>query len=270
VNRVPGHGQPSFEFVLRPVPPFRLDLTVWALRRRPRNLLDRWDGTTYRRVIVIGGRPTELTARQVVSSTAPRLIVMATPAPRTSLERRRVRSVVDRLLGLRIDLTDWYEMSAGDARLRLLADRFRGMKPPKFPTKFEAVVNAFACQQLSLEVGLELLNRLATISGVRFGTGSNMNRADNWIVFVFERLQPRDDLLAEIPCDYAVEGDDQYFMAINAQPVGMQYPFDAANESECFATARPGDTANRVRIRVDKWRYLGTANVLIPRLGHGR
>ena len=82
-----------------------------------------------------------------------------------------MRSVVDRLLGLRIDLTDWYEMSAGDARLRLLADRFRGMKPPKFPKMFEAVVNAFACQQLSLEVGLELLNRLAAISGARFGTG---------------------------------------------------------------------------------------------------
>jgi DNA-3-methyladenine glycosylase II len=64
-------------------------------------------------------------------------------------------------------------MSAGDARLRLLADRFRGMKPPKFPTMFEAVVNAFACQQLSLEVGLELLNRLATVSGVRFGTVAN-------------------------------------------------------------------------------------------------
>ena len=102
---------------------------------------------------------------------------MATPAPRTSLERRQVRSVVDRLLGLRIDLTDWYEMSAGDARLRLLADRFRGMKPPQFPTMFEAVVNAFACQQLSLEVGLELLNRLATIYGVRFGTRPNARYA---------------------------------------------------------------------------------------------
>ena len=35
---------------------------------------------------------------------------------------------------------------------------------------FEALVNAFACQQLSLEVGLELLNRLATITSARFGT----------------------------------------------------------------------------------------------------
>ena len=169
----PSDGSPpslSLAFVVRPVPPFRLDLTVWALRRRPRNLIDRWDGTTYRRVIVIGGRPTELAVRQAVSSTPPKLIVTATPPPRTPLERRRVRAIVDRLLGLRIDLTDWYHMAAGDARLRPLADKFRGMKPPRFPTMFEAVVNAFACQQLSLEVGLELLNRLATISSARFGT----------------------------------------------------------------------------------------------------
>ena len=68
-------------------------------------------------------------------------------------------------------LNAWYRMAAGDQRLRLLANRFLGMKPPRFPTMFEAIVNAFACQQLSLEVGLELLNRLAAISGAKFGTG---------------------------------------------------------------------------------------------------
>src|SRR5512145_3083335 len=171
------HGQASLTFVARPIPPFRLDLTAWALRRRPRNLIDRWDGTTYRRVVVVEGRPTELAVRQTGSSAAPRLRVTATPPPQTLLERRRVRSIVDRLLGLRIDLTDWYHMAACDARLRPLADTFRGMKPPRFPTMFEAVVNGFACQQLSLEVGLELLNRLATISGVRFGTVSNAHCA---------------------------------------------------------------------------------------------
>ena len=165
-----GHRHASLAFTLRPVPPFRLDLTVWALRRRSRNLIDRWDGTTYRRVIVLAGRLTELAARQAASSATPTLTVTVTPPPQTLLEKRRVRSVVDRLLGLRIDLTDWYHMAAGDSRLRPLADTFRGMKPPRFPTMFEAVVNGFACQQLSLEVGLELLNRLATISSARFGT----------------------------------------------------------------------------------------------------
>jgi DNA-3-methyladenine glycosylase II len=166
---VVSHYQTFRTFVLRPVPPFRLDFTVWALRRRPRNLIDRWDGSAYRRVIVMEGRPIELVVRQEGSSEAPKLIVRATPPPRTLLEGRRVRSTVDRLLGVRVELTDWYRMAEGDARLRRLADTFRGMKPPRFPTVFEAVVNAFACQQLSLEVGLELLNRLATLTGAGFG-----------------------------------------------------------------------------------------------------
>ena len=127
-----GRGHASLTFVRRPIPPFRLDLTVWALRRRPRNLIDRWDGTTYRRVIVVGGRPTELAMRHAGSCAAPRLIVAATPPLRTLLERRSAQSLVDRLLGLRIDLTDWYHMTARDARLRPLADTFRGMKPLGF------------------------------------------------------------------------------------------------------------------------------------------
>jgi DNA-3-methyladenine glycosylase II len=54
--------------IVRPVPPFRLDLTVWALRRRARNAIDRWDGTAYRRVIIVAGRPTELAVRQAGSA----------------------------------------------------------------------------------------------------------------------------------------------------------------------------------------------------------
>jgi len=39
--------------------------------------------------------------------------------------------------------------------------RFRGLKPPRFPTLFECLVNAIACQQLTLTIGIRLLNRLA-------------------------------------------------------------------------------------------------------------
>ena len=164
------HPVRPFQFSVQPIRPFRLDLTVWALRRRARNVVDRWDGTTYRRVVVLSGRPTELSVRQTGLPTAPRLVVTASPRPRTDADKQRLRRLLDRLLGLRIDLTDWYQTAAGDARLRLLADKFRGVKPPRFPTIFEALVNAFACQQLSLEAGLSLLNRLATTCSPRFGT----------------------------------------------------------------------------------------------------
>ena len=41
----------------------------------------------------------------------------------------------------------------------------RGLKPPRFPTVFEALVNGIACQQLSLVVGIHLLNRLTAAHG---------------------------------------------------------------------------------------------------------
>jgi hypothetical protein len=41
------YRQAALTFALRPIPPFRLDLTVWALRRRARNMIGRWDGSTY-------------------------------------------------------------------------------------------------------------------------------------------------------------------------------------------------------------------------------
>lgn len=158
--------------IIWPVPPFRLDFTVWALRRRTHNAIDRWDGATYRRVLVVGGRSTDVEVRQAGSTETPRLIVTAAPALRSRSERQGVRSAVDRLLGTRVDLRDWYRTAEGDPRLEPLADRFRGMKPPQLLTVFETLVNAFACQQLSLIVGLELLNRLAVVCDVRRGTGA--------------------------------------------------------------------------------------------------
>jgi DNA-3-methyladenine glycosylase II len=107
----------------------------------------------------------------------PHVTVTATPSLRTLLDRRQAASIVERLLGLHIDLSEWYRVAHRDRRLAELAYRFRGLKPPRFPTVFEALVNAFACQQLSLVVGLELLNRLAVISNVRFGTGASAHFA---------------------------------------------------------------------------------------------
>ena len=46
-----------------------------------------------------------------------------------------------------------------------LARRMRGLKPPRFPTVFEALINGVACQQLSLTVGIHLLNRLTAAHG---------------------------------------------------------------------------------------------------------
>jgi DNA-3-methyladenine glycosylase II len=52
-------------------------------------------------------------------------------------------------------------MARRDRRVAPLVEEFRGLKPPRFPSVFEGLVNAVACQQLSLAVRIELLNRVA-------------------------------------------------------------------------------------------------------------
>jgi DNA-3-methyladenine glycosylase II len=62
-------------FTIEVAAPFRLDLTVWALRRRPHNLIDRFDGRCYRRTLVLSGQPVEVTVRQQDGHGAPLLLV---------------------------------------------------------------------------------------------------------------------------------------------------------------------------------------------------
>jgi DNA-3-methyladenine glycosylase II len=152
-------------FFLEPLPPFRLDLAVWTLRRRPDNAVDRWDGTTYRRVLPLPAGPVEVAVTQTAPPEAPLLEVALTGQPNRAAVRAALTEALDRLLGLRIDLADFYHLAGHDRRLGRLARRFVGMKPPRFATVFEGVVNAIVCQQVTLTLGIRLLNRLAEAHG---------------------------------------------------------------------------------------------------------
>jgi DNA-3-methyladenine glycosylase II len=164
-------------FELEPVSPFRLDLTAWTLRRRPDNVVDRWDGTTYRRVLPLPGGPVEVAVTQSGPSEAARLKVAVAGRPLRAAVRADVTTALERLLGLRTNLTEFYQFAAHDRRLKPLARRFRGMKPPRFATVFECAVNAIACQQVTLTLGVSLLNRLAVAYGTAFGEGDEAGHA---------------------------------------------------------------------------------------------
>jgi DNA-3-methyladenine glycosylase II len=148
------------------VAPFRLDYTAWTLRRRNQNRIDRWDGTTYRRVVPFDNVPIKVAVRQIGPCDAPRLQVTLT-GPGLRLEfKEKAKCLVEKMLGLSVDLAPFYRMASHDGRLLLLVEKFRGVKPPRFPTIFETLANAFACQQLSLTVGLGMLSRMACACGL--------------------------------------------------------------------------------------------------------
>jgi len=152
---------------IRPRPPFRLDLTVWALRRQPHNRIDQWDGKTYKRVFVVDKAPLLAEVTQEGPAQKSRLSVFASRSRIAPEERtkRAIASLLRKVLGTSEDLHGFYQLTRKNAKVNLLADSFIGLKPPRFPSIFEALINAPACQQLSLAVGITLLNRLSEAYG---------------------------------------------------------------------------------------------------------
>lgn len=164
-------------FFLEPPAPFRLDLTVWTLRRRAENQIDRWDDETYRRVFVVEGESVEVAVTQTKSQDSPRLRVAVSGAELSSKTKQHVTALLNDVLGLQVDLTGFYRFAFHQGKLGPLARRFLGMRPPRFPSVFEAFVNATACQQMSLTVGILLLNRLAEMCGPPFEENGLVNHA---------------------------------------------------------------------------------------------
>ncbi len=164
-------------YYLKPISPFRLDLTVWTLRRRPENVVDRWDGKTYRRVLPLLAGPVEVAVTQTGLPEMPQLRVAVGGAALGREMKRVVTAALERLLAFRTDIAAFYPLASRDAALRSLAQRFRGMKPPRFATVFESVITAIASQQVTRTVGVLLLNRLATSYGAAVFKGNTAAHA---------------------------------------------------------------------------------------------
>jgi DNA-3-methyladenine glycosylase II len=89
-------------FLVQPRAPFRLDLTVWALRRRATNSIDQWNGTDYTRVLLVDDIPVKVGVSQQQAGTTPKLLVNVwSPRPLEHLSSK-IRAVLQRMLGLGI------------------------------------------------------------------------------------------------------------------------------------------------------------------------
>ncbi len=151
-------------FTLKPVPPFRLDYTVWALRRRAKNIIDQWDGKHYKRLFVIENQPLLVTARQNKSISHPKIVITLNKSVNHT-EKTKITDLLKTMLGIEYNLNNFYSLAEKDSLLHPIVSEFKGVKPPRFPSIFESLCNAIACQLLSLESGLQLLNNFSESYG---------------------------------------------------------------------------------------------------------
>lgn len=151
------------------VAPFRLDLTANVLRRFSTNVVDVLEPTgRYRRALSGPAGPVLL---DVVQTEAAALTVTIAGDPAGA---PHALALAARMLGAGRDLRDWDTRAGEIPWLRGIAKRMRGTKPPRYPTLWEACVNAIVFQQVSLHAasailrrGIEALGAPVDVDGVR-------------------------------------------------------------------------------------------------------
>jgi DNA-3-methyladenine glycosylase II len=135
--------------------PYRLDLTVNVLRRLSTNLVDvlspdgayvRWLGDASNFALVR------------VSQPSPEALTIGIEGDRR--EHPRLLQLVRRILGVEVDLTPFYRSASKVQWLHPLVSRMRGVRPPRYPTVWEACVNAIVFQQISLHAASSIMGRL--------------------------------------------------------------------------------------------------------------
>lgn len=147
-------------FFLYPSPPFRLDYTVWALRRRSKNIVDLWNNERYTRLFFIENQLIKVDVQQKNDALVVSTHKKISPTIKTKLIR-----LLEMILGLTCNVDDFYRMAEQEPCLTPMMRQFKGLKPPRFPSIFEALVNAVSCQQLSLDAGLHIQNRFVQYAG---------------------------------------------------------------------------------------------------------
>jgi len=166
--------------------PFRLELTVDALRRLASNVVDvvADDGTYYRAV-----RDARGTAIVAVAQREAGAIEIRATGSRTG----RWVATATRMLGIGVDLRGWYARSRRIAWLRPFAQAFAGLKPPRYPTLWEACAHAILFQQISIHAAAAIMRRVVEAIGEPITAGKlrcvPFPEAERWLDVGDERLR---------------------------------------------------------------------------------
>ena len=133
-------------------PPYRLDLTVDALRRLAANIVDVVDDRGVYRRALQDTRGTNLI--EVTQPSARSLLVRVTG-------RYGARWIpdVERMLGVHQRLDEWYRRVRPFPWLAYLSRELKGVRPPQYPSLWEALAHAIVFQQISIHAAGSIMRR---------------------------------------------------------------------------------------------------------------
>jgi len=153
-------------FRFTPPAPYSLKLTAARFSRFP-EIVDLFDGRTYRRLLRVDSRPVLLTVRQPGAVSKPILDVrLEGEVARAPAARAAARFVIERALGATVDLRPFYRALRSDPVLAPSLSAFRGLGVAGWSDVWEALVTTVLCQQVNLKFAYDIRRELAAALGL--------------------------------------------------------------------------------------------------------
>lgn len=146
----------DMRFYIEPKPPFNFDLVASLYARFPTQCVDIYSEGEYRRVLKINNKNHLVRISSIGSVKKPKLEVMINPKG----DEKTIKKVAKWIVGADDDVDKFYKIGFKDEKFTQVINNLYGLRAPKTPTVFEALIIAISEQQIALPVAIAIRKRL--------------------------------------------------------------------------------------------------------------
>jgi len=153
------------KLTITPVPPYDFELSARIFRDGDEQIR-KYENGRYWQVIRVGNKLVLVTIKSSGSLDFPRLSVELKSNEEISAnDRLKVEEVIASSLNLALDLEAFYRGVKNDRVMSAIVGKLRGLKSPRTPTVFEALVSSIIEQQISLMVAHSMESKVVKAFG---------------------------------------------------------------------------------------------------------
>jgi len=156
------------KFFITPSPPFNFGLVAGLYSRFPTQCVDLYNKGIYERALSIKDKIHLVRAESIGTVEEPKLTIEIFP---DTSEKRLIKEKIKWMMGIDYDIKGFYRIAKKDKRFSQIINNLYGLRAPKTPTIFEALIIAITEQQIALPVAIAIRKRLVEKYGksVRIG-----------------------------------------------------------------------------------------------------
>lgn len=156
---------------IHPMPPYDFSLSC-AVFSGGDHLVRSFRDGAFRQVVDLGGRLALATATAHGPPSRPRIAIeLRSDRPLSARDREQALGILSGLFNSELRLGPFYDHVKRDSVMSRLGRLLFGLKPPRTPTVFEALVDTIIEQQISLKAARVLEERLVRSFGSRLKLG---------------------------------------------------------------------------------------------------